>query len=118
MLSKASPCYELVAHYVVLNLRMRLILLTTSSSIVVEDDDSASSVCVIKEPFFTKVARVGEEYIINVDHISDMFWLSNDDPRRPSVWTSQPAEEKQGNDLKVEGNSATKAGLNQKAADM
>ncbi|EMD66047.1 hypothetical protein COCSADRAFT_86951 [Bipolaris sorokiniana ND90Pr] len=74
-----------------------------------EDSRAASdiigegSILIIKEPFF-KVMASGE-YGIRVDHVSDVMFLDNDDPKVPQSWRPRLSEIGNSADaLKLEGN--------------
>jgi hypothetical protein len=64
-------------------------------------------VVVIKEPYF-KFLDVGK-YLVRVDHVSDVLWLTDGDERIPDVWQTKTVK-KSAIEWKVEGDEATKQG--------
>lgn len=63
-----------------------------------------SSVCIVKEPYL-KTADT-RNYALQVDHVSDLIWLSEDDERLPRHWYLQSMEPvKTANDWKMEGDA-------------
>jgi hypothetical protein len=64
-------------------------------------------VYVVKEPFY-HISRRGD-YVIRVDHPSDVVWLPDNDHRVPSVWRDSVAS-KPAKDWRDEGTIAFKAG--------
>ncbi|KAJ8129663.1 hypothetical protein O1611_g3966 [Lasiodiplodia mahajangana] len=72
-----------------------------------EDMLRQNMVLVIKEPFF-KAAGDGS-YSIRADHVSDVVWLHDTDPRIPSKWKSQGSETETSTALRGQGNMAVKS---------
>uniref|UniRef100_A0A0C4E007 SET domain-containing protein n=2 Tax=Magnaporthiopsis poae (strain ATCC 64411 / 73-15) TaxID=644358 RepID=A0A0C4E007_MAGP6 len=63
-------------------------------------------VAIIKEPFF-KGSAAGNNYNLRVDHVSDIMWLDETDPRVPSEWrASRSVTDSQV--LRTRGNDAVK----------
>ncbi|KAI0110844.1 TPR domain protein [Nemania sp. FL0031] len=71
-----------------------------------EDKLRPNMVLIIKEPFF-KAAGDGA-YSIRVDHISDVVWLQDNDPRIPSKWKHQGSKTEPSAAVRVQGNMAVK----------
>ncbi|KAI1095903.1 hypothetical protein F5B19DRAFT_489076 [Rostrohypoxylon terebratum] len=62
-------------------------------------------ICLLKEPFFK--ATVNGGYSLRVDHVSDIIWLQDGDPRIPSKWRKRiVALEEDSNYIRMEGNAA------------
>ena len=74
-----------------------------------EESLETGQVCVIREPYF-KIMTDGE-YGLRVDHLSDVTWLSIDDPRIPTPWRMRTkTPEDSAHKLKELGNRSLKAG--------
>jgi hypothetical protein len=71
-----------------------------------------TGVYVVKEPFF-HISRCGD-YVIRVDHPSDIVWLPDNDDRVPSVWRDQ-VRGKTVKDWRLEGTAAFQAGCYREA---
>jgi hypothetical protein len=75
---------------------------------------NVGTILLLKEPYF-KVMASGE-YGLRVDHLSDVVYLNNDDPRVPETWRPRilPAE-CSAQSLKSNGNIAVGEGKYWKA---
>ncbi|KAI0379498.1 hypothetical protein F5Y04DRAFT_290376 [Hypomontagnella monticulosa] len=64
-------------------------------------------ICIIKEPFFKQLVPDHNDYVLRVDHISDVIWLQDSDSRIPLKWKRRveyPDETSQ--DIRLRGNVA------------
>lgn len=87
-----------------------------------EDNQQAASVipegkvCIIKEPWCRIMAGGG--YGIQVDHISDILWLSKADERMPAKWRSRSRNmDLTATEMKENGNDALKMGKTHEAIE-
>ncbi|KAI0888899.1 uncharacterized protein GGS22DRAFT_184475 [Annulohypoxylon maeteangense] len=65
-------------------------------------------VCIIKEPVFR--SNICNDYMIQVDHASDIIWLRDADPRIPPKWRKRvQAPDKSSKDIRLEGNAAVQS---------
>ncbi|RWA05954.1 hypothetical protein EKO27_g9144 [Xylaria grammica] len=71
-----------------------------------EDILRPNRVLIVKEPFF-KAAGDGA-YSIRVDHLSDVVWLQNTDPRIPSKWRDDRPKAETSAVIRGQGNVAVK----------
>ncbi|RYC54885.1 hypothetical protein CHU98_g11326 [Xylaria longipes] len=71
-----------------------------------EDILRPNMILVVKEPFF-KAATDGA-YSIRVDHVSDVVFLRNTDPRIPSKWKDQSPKTEASTAIREQGNVAVK----------
>jgi ribosomal protein S28E/S33 len=67
---------------------------------------------VVKEPYFQVTLR--GDYVVRVDHLSDIVWLPDTDERVPAGWRSH-LRNLTANDWRVEGNAAFRAGCYREA---
>ncbi|TGJ86352.1 hypothetical protein E0Z10_g2427 [Xylaria hypoxylon] len=77
------------------------------SEIDPEDILRPSMVLIIKEPFF-KAAGDGA-YSLRVDHVSDVVWLQNTDPRIPAKWRDNRPKTEASAVIRGQGNAAVKS---------
>lgn len=72
-----------------------------SKDTILHDGD----ICLLKEPFFKATVMGG--YSLRVDHVSDIIWLQDDDPRIPFKWRKRVLTlDEDSKDIRVEGNAA------------
>ncbi|KAI2631539.1 hypothetical protein GGS26DRAFT_598610 [Hypomontagnella submonticulosa] len=68
-------------------------------------------VCIIKEPFFTQFVPDRNHYVLRVDHVSDIIWLQDSDPRIPSKWRKKAESlSETSQDIRLQGNAAVQKG--------
>ncbi|KAI1461406.1 hypothetical protein F4805DRAFT_453838 [Annulohypoxylon moriforme] len=62
-------------------------------------------VCILKEPYFK--GTVDGSYSLRVDHVSDIIWLQDTDPRIPFKWRKRVLTlDENSKDIRLEGNAA------------
>ncbi|KAI1107497.1 hypothetical protein F4804DRAFT_161755 [Jackrogersella minutella] len=64
-------------------------------------------VCIVKEPYFKDTTNGG--YSLRVDHVSDIIWLQESDPRIPLKWRKRVLSlDESSYDIRMRGNMAVK----------
>ncbi|KAI1210829.1 uncharacterized protein F4807DRAFT_40365 [Annulohypoxylon truncatum] len=62
-------------------------------------------VCILKEPYFK--VTVDGSYSLRVDHVSDVIWLQDTDPRIPLKWRKRVLTlDESSKEIRLEGNAA------------
>lgn len=70
-----------------------------------EDVAQVGGVCIVKEPYFKTMSN--GMYAIQIDHVTDIIWLAQDDERIPLCWALRASDvQETAKELKEQGNAA------------